>query len=222
MTQSKADIIGHYGPFPGADNVAGVAFDGTRVWFASAQGLRAFDPETGEIEAELPTLADAGTTFDGTFLYQIAELMIRKIDPSSGEIVREIPTPGDDGASGLAWAEGSLWVGKHRGKKIHRVDPDTGEILGTIESDRFVTGVCWVGAELWHGTWQDERSDLRRVDPCSGAVLECLEMPRGAVVSGLDSDGEGRFFCGGGPEGGVRAVRLPRAQPGDRGAAATS
>lgn len=210
MEDAKAEILREYGPFSDTENVAGVAFDGSRVWFASDQGLKAFDPDSGEVSTSLPIVADAGTAFDGTYLFQIAELAIRKIDPATGEVLAEIAAPGEGGASGLAWAEGSLWVGKHRGKRIHQVDPETGEILSTIESDRFVTGVCWVDGELWHGTWQDEQSELRRIDPASGIVLDCLEMPSGVVVSGLDSDGAERFFCGGGPEGGVRAVRLPR------------
>jgi hypothetical protein len=35
-------------------------------------------------------------------------------------------------------------------------------------------------------------------------------MPPGAGVSGLESDGGDRFFCGGGNSGTVRAVRRPR------------
>ena len=96
-----------------------------------------------------------------------------------------IPAPGSGGDSGLAWAEGTLWVGQHRGRKIHQVDPETGAVLRTIESDRFVTGVTWVDGELWHGTWQDEASDVRRIDPETGEVLERLEMPAGTGVSGL-------------------------------------
>jgi pimeloyl-ACP methyl ester carboxylesterase len=38
-------------------------------------------------------------------------------------------------------------------------------------------------------------------------VLERLEMPAGTMVSGLESDGGERSFCGGGKSGRVRAVR---------------
>ena len=110
----------------------------------------------------------------------------------------------------MAWAEGSLWVGQHRGRKIHQVDPETGEVLRTIESDGFVTGVTWVDGELWHGTWNDNESDIRRIHPETGEVLERLDMPPGTGVSGLESDGRDRFFCGGGSSGKVRAVRRPR------------
>ena len=124
-----------------------------------------------------------------------------------------IPTP-SGGASGLAWAEGSLWVGQHRRRKIHQVDPETGDILRTIESNRFVTGVSWVEGELWHGTWEGEESELRRIDPQTGDVLETLTMPDGTAVSGLESDGGDQFFCGGGGGGGgsgkVRVVRRPK------------
>ena len=128
-----------------------------------------------------------------------------------GQVVASIPAPGQGGDSGLAWAEGSLWVGQHRSRKIHQIDPANGAILRTIESNRFVTGVTWVDGELWHGTWDGDESDIRRIDPASGAVLERLEMPRGTGVSGMESDGAELFYCGGGPSGKVRAVRRPKA-----------
>jgi glutamine cyclotransferase len=157
----------------------------------------------------LDIAADAGTAFDGKHLFQIAEAVIRKIDPKSGEVLATIPAPGDGGDSGLAWAEGSLWVGQHRGRKIHQVDPETGKVLRTIESDRFVTGVTWVNGELWHGTWENDESDLRRIDPSSGEVLERLDMPAGIGVSGLESDGGDSFFCEGGDSPMVRSIRRP-------------
>jgi hypothetical protein len=77
-------------------------------------------------------------------------------------------------------------------------------------SNRFVTGVTWVDGELWHGTWEGDESDVRRVDPRTGEVLERIEMPRGMAVSGIECDGRDRFFCGGGPSGKVRVVRRPK------------
>ena len=120
-----------------------------------------------------------------------------------------IPAPAG-GDSGLAWAEGTLWVGQYRNRKIHQIDPQTGAVLRTIESNRFVTGVTWVDGELWHGTWEGDASEVRRVDPQSGKVLERLEMPPGVAVSGLESDGGDRLFCGGGSSGKVRVVRRPK------------
>lgn len=101
-------------------------------------------------------------------------------------------------------------MGQYRDRKIHQIDPETGAILRTIESDRFVTGVTWSDGEFWHATWQGEESELRRIDPQTGAVLEQLDMPPGMGVSGLEADGGDRFFCGGGNSGMVRAVRRPR------------
>jgi glutamine cyclotransferase len=209
MKHTAAEILREYGPFPEVDAVHGVSFDGERVWFASGDRLNAVDPESGEIVSAIAVAADAGTAFDGKHLYQIAEAVIRKIDPKTGVVLSTIPAPGNGGDSGLAWAEGTLWVGQHRGRKIHQVDPETGAVLRTIESDRFVTGVTWVDGELWHGTWQNEASDVRRIDPATGEVLERLEMPVGTGVSGLESDGGDRFFCGGGNSGNVRAIRRP-------------
>ena len=161
----------------------------------------------GETVRRLDVACDAGTAFDGTYLYQVAEARIDKIDPATGNLVASIPAPGHGNDSGLAWSEGSLWVGQYRDRKIHRIDPETGAILRTIESDRFVTGVTWVDGELWHGTWEGDESDIRRIDPESGAVLERLQMPAGTGVSGLESDGAGLFYAGGGATGKVRAVR---------------
>jgi hypothetical protein len=68
----------------------------------------------------------------------------------------------------------------------------------------------WVDGDLWHGTWEGDASDIRRIDPASGAVLQTLQMPPGANVSGLESDGAGLFYAGGGGTGKVRAVRRPK------------
>jgi glutamine cyclotransferase len=210
MKHTQAEILREYGPFPEVDGVHGVSFDGQRVWFASGDRLNALDPESGEIIGALDVAAHAGTAFDGTHLFQIAEAVIRKIDPRTGEVLGTIPAPGNGGDSGLAWAEGTLWVGHHRGRKIHQIDPETGAVLRTIQSDRFVTGVTWVDRELWHGTWEGDESDLRRIDPRTGKVLERLEMPPGVGVSGLETDGGDQFFCGGGNSRKLRTVRRPR------------
>src|SRR5215208_1324816 len=210
MPTSRAEIVREYGPFDGVSNVAGVTFDGEHVWFAAGDRINAFDPASGEVLRSIDVAAHAGTAFDGEHLYQIAEARIQKIDPKTGQVLATIPAPGGGGDSGLAWAEGTLWVGHNRNRKIHQIDPETGAILRTIESNRFVTGVTWVDGELWHGTSENGESDVRRIDPGTGEVLDRLEMPAGAGVSGLESDGGDRFYCGGGGSGMVRAVRRPK------------
>lgn len=207
MKRSAADILREYGPFQGIDHVHGVTFDGQLVWFATGETLSAFDPDDGTVVRSIDVAAHAGTAFDGKHIFQIAGDRIQKIDPRTGHVLVTIPAPGGGGDSGLAWAEGTLWVGQNRARKIHQVDPETGEILRTIESNRVVTGVTWIEGELWHGTWEGDESELRRVDPRTGEVLETLDMPAGTGVSGLESDGGNRFFCGGGNSGKVRAVR---------------
>jgi glutamine cyclotransferase len=210
MKPSPADIIREYGPFPGVSAVHGVTYDGRQVWFASGDKLNALDPESGQTQRSIDVPAHAGTAFDGRYLFQIAESRIQKIDPRTGEVLSTIPAPGGGGDSGLAWAEGALWVGQYRERKIHQIDPETGKVLRSIESNRFVTGVSWVEGQLWHGTWENDASELRRVDPQSGEVLESLAMPPDTIISGLESDGADRFFCGGGTSGKVRVVRRPR------------
>ena len=210
MKRSAAEILGEYGPFPGVDAVHGVTHDGQQVWFASGDKLNALDPASGKTVRSIDIAAHAGTAFDGRHLFQIAEQRIQKIDPNTGRVLATIPAPGNGADSGLAWAEGSLWVGQYRERKIHQVDPQTGKILRTIESNRFVTGVTWVEGELWHATWEGDESELRRIDPQTGEVLEQLEMPPGVGISGLESDGRDQFFCGGGNSGKVRTVRRPK------------
>ena len=214
----RAEILREYGPFPGINEIGGVTFDGKQVWFARGESIVALDPKSGTIVREIAVAADAGTAFDGKYLWQLADDRIQKVDPESGKVVATIPAPAQGRDSGLTWAEGTLWVGEHRARKIHQIDAKTGEILRTIESDRFVTGVSWVNGELWHATLEAEQSEIRRINPVSGEVFERLELPAGVVVSGMESDGAGVFYCGGGGSAGcggtggsgkVRAVRKP-------------
>ena len=210
MKPTKAEIVREYGPFEGVQNVGGVTYDGRHVWYAAGDKLASFDPASGDAQRSIDVAAHAGSAFDGRHIFQIAEERIHKIDPTTGRVLGSIPAPGGGGDSGLAWAEGSLWVGQSRERKIHQIDPETGAIVRTIESNRFVTGVTWVDGELWHGTSENGESDIRRIDAGTGEVLERLDMPAGVGVSGLESDGGDQFFCGGGKTAKVRAVRRPK------------
>ena len=210
MKKSDAEILREYGPLPGVENVAGVTFDGENVWLAAGDKLQSIDAASGKTGRSIEVKCHAGTAFDGRNFYQIAEKRIQKIDAKTGRVLGSIPAPGNGGDSGLTWAEGSLWVGEYRARKIHEIDPDTGAIRRTIESNRFVTGVTWHEGELWHGTWENEESEIRRIDPKNGDVLESIGMPKGLIVSGLESDGRDQFFCGGGTSGKVRVVKRPK------------
>src|SRR5258708_10218358 len=135
----EAEIVREYGPFVGGDRVHGVTHDGRGVWAATGGRLVAFDPKSGKTTRTLDRACDAGTAFDGTYLYQIAEARIDKIDPATGDVVASIPAPGGGRDSGLAWAEGSLWAGQPRDRKIHQTDPQPRAVKRTIESNRLVT-----------------------------------------------------------------------------------
>jgi len=206
--RQKASVVRQYGPFP-VERVHGVTHDGSRVWFAHGKQIAAVNLETGAIEKEIAVPADAGTAFDGEHFYQIGEDKIRKLDPKTGHVVATLATPVmTQDNSGLAWADGTLWVGQYKGRAIHQIDATTGKLLKTVRSDRFVTGVSFVDGELWHGTWEDNAAELRRVDPATGRVLETLEMPDGDGVSGLEAKGD-LLFCGGIKAPVVRAVKRP-------------
>ena len=209
MKRTNATILREFGPFPGVEQVNGVTYDGKQVWMAVGNSLVALDPATGKTLQTIDIAAHAGTAFDGRHIFQIGDDRIRKIDPVTGRVLATIPAPGGGGDSGLAWAEGTLWVGEYRERKIHQIDPETGAILRTITSDRFVTGVSWVDGTLWHGAGEGDQGELRRIDAATGEVLEQIDMPPGVMVSGLESDGKEQFFCGGGTSGKLRVVRRP-------------
>ncbi|MGE0061206.1 MAG: DUF5074 domain-containing protein [Xanthobacteraceae bacterium] len=209
MKRSSATILREYGPFPGVTNIGGVSYDGTNIWIAVGDSLDAIDADNGKTVRKLDIAAHAGTAFDGRHLFQLSGEHIKKLDPDSGKVLATIPAP-QGGASGMAWAEGSLWVGQHRARKIHQVDPETGKILRSLDSNRFVTGVTWADGELWHGTWENEESNIRRIDPASGDLLEQIDMPKDVAVSGVEWNGRDAFYCGGGPSGKVRMVKKPR------------
>lgn len=200
----EAEVIAEYGPF-GPGRVHGVTFDGRLVWFARDNELVAFDPDTEQVVRRLAVPAEAGTAFDGENLYQLASGEILVIRPSDGRVLRKLPAPGKGGDSGMAWADGYLWVGQYRAAKIHQIDAKTGEIVKTLSSDRFVTGVSCVDGAVWHGVSDEAHPpELRRLG-VDGTVEETLVLPGATHVSGIESDGKGAFWCG--AEGGQAPAR---------------
>jgi outer membrane protein assembly factor BamB len=215
---STARILAEFA-LPGTTCIHGVTFDGAHVWCAAAPGddLHCVDPATGALVKKLgPTGCNAGTAFDGEHLWQIRDKKIDRIDRATGKTLRSIPAPPNAHVSGMAWAAGTLWVGDFNGRAIHKVDPETGNVLRTIRSERLVTGVTWAGSELWHGTYpEDEKSiepgELREIDPESGAVRRRVHLPAGTLISGTEFDGSGRIWLGSLQRGKatLRAVKKP-------------
>lgn len=209
MSDKQAEILSEHGPFPGVDEIHGVTHDGHDAWIATGDRLQAIASD-GTPGRALAVRADAGTAFDGRHIYQIADGRIQKIDPTTGEVVAVVPAPPNSDYAGLTWTEGALWIAEHRGRCIHKLDPETGRVLRTVRSDRLVTGVTFADSELWHGAIDGDRAELRCVDPGSGEVLESLQLPDGTFVSGLEYDGESRFYAGGGQSGRLRVIRRPK------------
>src|SRR5215831_4827464 len=101
-----------------------------------------------------------GVTYDGQHVWFAAGDKLNAFDPASGKLLRSID---------VAAHAGTAFDGRHLFQlvedRIQKIDPKSGTILRTIESNRFVTGVTWVDGELWHGTWEGDESELRRIDP---------------------------------------------------------
>ena len=213
MKRHSAEIVREYGPFAGVEQVEASPFDGRHVWFASGDRLNAVDPASGEIVRSIDVAAHAGTAFDGKHLFQIAEDRIQKIDPASGTRARH------DSGSGQ-WRRFGTRLG--RGLAVGRAVPGPQDPSGRSRDGR---GPAHDRIQARRHrrqlgrrralarTWEGEESELRRIDPQTGKVLERIVMPPGTGVSGLESDGGDRFFCGGGKSGKVRAVRRPRKGP---------
>ncbi|MGZ3424778.1 MAG: glutamine cyclotransferase, partial [Polyangiales bacterium] len=181
--RQSAEIVREFQPID-EGRIHGVTFDGKLVWFARDNELVAFDPDGAKVihRFSIPE-ADAGTAFDGEHLYQLAHGQILVIRPSDGRVVRSFAAPGKGGDSGMAWADGYLWIGQFRDSKIHKVDAKTGEVVKTLSSDRMVTGVSCVEGALWHGASYDGKpTELRRL-AADGSVQEILEVPA-EIVSG--------------------------------------
>jgi outer membrane protein assembly factor BamB len=203
--RAKVDIVKEYVPIEGS-KVHGVTFDGKLVWYATDDAIVGFDPESEKVVKRLDVPANAGTAFDGENIYQLAGGEILVVRPTDGRVLRKMPAPGKGMDSGMAYADGHLWVGQYRDAKIHKIDAKTGEVVKTLSSDRFVTGVSCVDGALWHGVSDDAReSELRRVRE-DGTIAEVLTFPAGVHVAGVESDNKGGFWCGG-EAGKLRLVR---------------
>jgi outer membrane protein assembly factor BamB len=207
-TTSDAEIVREYFPL-GEGHIHGVTYDGKLVWFARDDELVAFDPESEKVVHRYPVPgASAGTAFDGKHLYQIAGDEIVVVDPADGTLVRRFPTPAKGMNSGMAWADGYLWIGQFREARIQKVDATTGEIVKTLASDRFVTGVSCVDGALWHAaSYDEEPSELRRL-AADGTVEETLRFPVEGIA-GIEGKSDGEFWCGG-SKGALRLIRKKR------------
>jgi sugar lactone lactonase YvrE len=207
-----AEIAREYVPFEGGKGgVHGVTFDGKLVWFARDDEVVAFDPATERVVKRLPVpSANAGTAFDGKHLYQLAKGEIVVLDPSDGRVVRRFRAPEDGNCSGMAWADGYLFIGQYHESRIHKMDAKTGEVVKTLTSDRFVTGVSCVDGALWHGASDGGKpNELRRL-AADGSVEETLRVPV-AHIAGVERTGDDEFWCGG-EKGTLRLVRRKRAR----------
>ncbi len=205
MKTNQAEVIRELTPIDD-QAIHGVTYDGKLVWFAREGELVAFDPETSSVVRRhaLPS-ASGGTAFDGTHLYQLGGGRIFVVEPETGKVVRQLPAPARGEDSGMAYADGYLWVGHYRGKKIHKVDAKTGELVKTLSSDRFVTGVSCSNGELWHATSGDGQGpELRRLSS-DGTVDERVAVPV-KLISGMERTTRDTFWCAG-EEGRLRLVK---------------
>lgn len=74
------------------------------------------------------------------------------IDPSSRAIVSKLTVPGE--ASGLLFADGSLWASVYNVDEVVRIDPAQAKIVRTVQAGirprdlAFANGSIWVVNEI--------------------------------------------------------------------------
>lgn len=198
--------------------VGGVAFDGNDVWFSDPgnHALACVDPKTGKIRKRLtgPPIG-SGTAWDGEHLWQVGSGTIQRIDPKTGKVVKTIPPPEPGFISGLAWDGESLWAGAYDSRKLYKLDPKSGRVLKVLKSDRFVTGITWIGPELYHAIYPEEGkpTEIRKIDPETGKVLERVEVP--CTISGMAFDGE-EFWCGDCDTAKLRTIKIDQKEKGKK------
>ena len=123
---------------------------------AAAAGTTAEDGTSDvQFPIEVSQGVDGGLATDGEFVYAIVDTgdgtdRIVRIDPESEDVVASYDMPFDYG-SGLAIADGSLWVSSFQAGEVAEIDLDGS---GTV--DRFgVTGspagVAYMNGSLWVG-----------------------------------------------------------------------
>jgi hypothetical protein len=194
IQHSRADIIQRATPIAGR-RIHGVTYDGKLVWYAADTEIVGYNPETDRVTTRLTVPATAGTAYDGRYFYQIAGAEILVVDRES-RIVRRLPAPNGTDDSGMAYADGYLWVGQYKAAKIHQIDAQTGEIVKTLTSDRYVTGVSCVDGDVWHGVDEEGGpSELRALAP-DGSIREVIRFDSPVSIAGIESDGQGGFWCG--------------------------
>ncbi len=212
MKQATSTLHDH--SIAGVRGVSGVTHDGMHVWLVDryANDLVALDPETGEVVRRLGGLrVTSGLTFDGEHLWGLSHATLLEIDPASGEVLSSTEIPA--GGSGIAWAAGALWVGRFAEREVMKIDPRTGSVLATLHTGRLVTGVAWADDALWIGAWErddesaEQETEVRRLDPTTGATLDALQVEAGFLPSGIHAERDGTFWCGDSARGRVRALR---------------
>ncbi len=104
-------------------------------------------------------------------------------------------------------ADGSVWVGNHRGNSISRVDPSTNSVVATIQVPGEPTGMTAGFGSIW--TFVPGGRSVKRIDIETGAVSATIPVPApGGSITGF-TEGVGSMWLA--PEGG----RLFRIDPAD-------
>lgn len=147
---------------PSEEVPAGFAFIGDAMWIAHMGSLFECDA-AGKMRRTFPldgSVLDICT--DGQRLYAMtggwtAGQPIYVIDPATGETARSIIMEANKenrshGAKGIEFIDGRLYVLEGMGGVIREVDPETGEVLSSIQtSERWITGLAFDGTNFITG-----------------------------------------------------------------------
>lgn len=189
-----------------------------RLWLASADAsmVWTYDPaaEFCQEVLSLPDVHYACPSPDGVWFIAGGGRLGQQLLLWCGEsnrFIRRFDCP-DGAASGVAFANGKLWLSHRRNRKLFCLDPESGRNLWTIRVEHQIFSPTSHGAELWCvecdpgplGDWSDARQAsyaFLRYDPVREQVAERIPVPFRPACMAVNS---GQFWYALDGETGVR------------------
>lgn len=151
-----------------------------------------YDPANGTCEKRLPHpgVEHACPAAGGIWLQTRGGTLGQQLvlwSPQESRSLRRFDCP-DGAASGIAVVNGKLWLSHRRNRKLFCIDPESGELLWTIQTERQIFSPTQHRQQLWGvecdpgplGDWGDETQAtffFVRFDPVHERVVERYEVP---------------------------------------------
>ena len=170
------------------------------LWVAActANRLHRFDLATGRQQAaiRLPAggIAEEGSVAaggSGVFVVAADAGRIVRVDPRSQRVVARLPAP--EGAAGLRFGFGSLWVTSPTEGTLTRLDPSTGRVQATVPVGAGAYFLAIGEGAVW--VMNNFEAQVLRVDPADNSVTATVEVSEQGVEGGDIAVGGGAVWA---------------------------